>query len=177
MSPKTVGILSPGDMGHIVGQVLGSHGLRVITCLQGRSERTRSLASRANVVDVPTYQSLVSEADMILSILVPAQAEEAARLVAQAMSETRADLTYVDCNAVSPESARAVGTVVEAAGASYVDAGIIGPPPIKGASVRLYLCGERAAEVAALFEGCIMQAIALEGRVGTASALKVCYVK
>ena len=52
MTLKTIGILSPGDMGHAVGQVLGSHGLRVITCLQGRSQRTKSLADRAHIVDV-----------------------------------------------------------------------------------------------------------------------------
>ena len=46
MPLKTVGLLSPGDMGHIVGNVLVTHGLRVITCLQGRSERTRTLAEK-----------------------------------------------------------------------------------------------------------------------------------
>jgi 3-hydroxyisobutyrate dehydrogenase-like beta-hydroxyacid dehydrogenase len=82
---------------------------------------------------------------------------------------------YVDANAVSAETTRAVGRVVEAAGARYVDAGIIGPPPVPGASVRLYLCGSDAADVAELFEGCIMQAIALDAPLGAASALKVCY--
>ena len=27
MSVKTIGLLSPGDMGHVVGKVLQSHGL------------------------------------------------------------------------------------------------------------------------------------------------------
>ena len=53
-------------MGHTVGQVLGSHGLRVITCLQGKSERTRSLAEKACIVDVGTYAELVKQADMVL---------------------------------------------------------------------------------------------------------------
>jgi hypothetical protein len=44
MSVKTIGIVSPGDMGHVVGKVLQSHGVRVLTCLKGRSERTRMLA-------------------------------------------------------------------------------------------------------------------------------------
>ena len=39
--PNTVGILSPGDMGHTVGGVLRQNGLRVITCLKDRSQRTR----------------------------------------------------------------------------------------------------------------------------------------
>ncbi|MEJ2555657.1 MAG: DUF1932 domain-containing protein [Anaerolineae bacterium] len=174
MSPKTVGILSPGDMGHTVGQVLGSHGLRVITCLQGRSERTRLLASRANVVDVPTYQSLVSEADMILSILVPAQAEEAARLVAQAMSETRADLTYVDCNAVSPRTTSHLNIIISEAGGHFVDASIIGPPPRKEGTTRFYASGPHAG----IFEELTqfgLDVITLGDRVGHASAIKMCY--
>jgi len=76
---------------------------------------------------------------------------------------------------VSADTTRALGQVVAAAGASYVDAGIIGPPPAPGASVRLYLCGGRAGEVAPLFAGGILQAMVLEGPVGTASALKVCF--
>ena len=53
MPLKTIGLLSPGDMGHTVGQVLVTHGLRVLTCLKGRSERTRLLAEKAGITDVP----------------------------------------------------------------------------------------------------------------------------
>ena len=79
---NAVGILSPGDMGHTVGNVLRQNGLRVITCLQGRSQRTRQLAEKAGIVDVPTYPEFVTEADLILSIMVPAQAMSAAAAVA-----------------------------------------------------------------------------------------------
>ena len=51
MKIQTVGLLSPGDMGHVVGQVLGSHGMPVLTCLEGRSARTwlyRHAATRAD---------------------------------------------------------------------------------------------------------------------------------
>ena len=47
MAVKTVGLLSPGDMGHTTGETLRKHGLRVLTCLAGRSERTRTLAQQA----------------------------------------------------------------------------------------------------------------------------------
>ena len=73
--PNTVGILSPGDMGHNVGNVLRENGLRVITCLQGIEVSVlMQLAEKAGIVDVPTYSQLVTEADLILSIMVPAQA-------------------------------------------------------------------------------------------------------
>ena len=41
MSLKTVGLLSPGDMGHVVGKVLKQNGLQVLPCLEGRSDRPR----------------------------------------------------------------------------------------------------------------------------------------
>src|SRR6185436_9561777 len=78
-------------------------------------------------------------------------------------------------NAISPASAREIGEVIEAAGASFVDGGIIGPPPVKSGSTRLYLSGEKAAAVAALFAGTTLEAIPLEGPAGAASALKACY--
>ena len=64
MAIQTVGLLSPGDMGHVVGQVLLQHGMRVVTCLQGRSERTRMLSRQAGIAEVPTYEQLVREADL-----------------------------------------------------------------------------------------------------------------
>ena len=35
MDINTVAILSPGDMGHAVGQLLREHELQVVTCLTG----------------------------------------------------------------------------------------------------------------------------------------------
>ena len=35
MAMETVGLLSPGDMGHSIGGVLKANGLQVLTCLGG----------------------------------------------------------------------------------------------------------------------------------------------
>ena len=75
---RTVGIHSPGDMGHAIGREQLAHGVDVICALDGRSKRTRRLADKAGIHDVGTLPRLVSEADVILSILVPSQAEQAA---------------------------------------------------------------------------------------------------
>ena len=107
--PNTVGILSPGDMGHTVGNVLRQNGLRVITCLEGRSQRTRELAEKAGIVDVPTYPQFVTEADLILSIMVPAQAMSAASIVAETLQQVDTTLTYTDCNAIAPQTVRKLG--------------------------------------------------------------------
>jgi len=171
---ETVGIISPGDMGHVVGQVLHAHGLRVITSLQGRSRRTKTLADQANIEDVGTLQNLVAEADLILSILVPAEAVSAAHQVAQAIRATNKALLYVDCNAIAPQTVRQIETIISAAGGRFVDASIIGPPPRKPGATRFYASGPHTADFAAL--GAFgLAIIPLDGESGQASALKMCY--
>jgi len=171
---ETVGILSPGDMGHSVGQVLGAHGLRVIACLQGRSERTRALAVEAQIEAVPTYPALVQEADLILSILVPAQAMQAATVVAQAISETGAEVVYADCNAIAPQTVRQIGTVITKAGRRFVDASIVGGPPRGDAGPRVYASGPHAEALEAL-RPFGLNVIVLGEQIGQASAIKMCY--
>jgi 3-hydroxyisobutyrate dehydrogenase-like beta-hydroxyacid dehydrogenase len=171
---ETVGILSPGDMGHSVGQALGDHGLRVITCLQGRSERTRALAARAHIADVPTYQDLVQEADIILSILVPAQAQNAAQAVAQAIARTGSQVVYADCNAIAPQTVRQIGQVIAEAGGRFVDASIVGGPPRGDSSPRFYCAGPDTRAFEALGQRGL-HVVVLGTEVGQASAIKMCY--
>ena len=174
MSFKTIGILSPGDMGHIVGRVLGANGLNVITCLQGRRKRTRDLAVRAGIADVPTYHAFVDSADIILSILPPAQAEHAAKNVAHALAETNTNLVYADCNAVSPDTVRNIGEIITSAGGRFVDASIIGPPPRNSGSTRFYASGMHANTLESLNQFGLDVRLLGED-IGLASAIKMCY--
>ena len=89
MSIAAVGLLSPGDMGHAVGRALREHGLDVLTCLDGRSDRTRALSAAAGLRDVPTLDDLVASSDLVLSILVPAEAMGVCRSVAGAVKQDR----------------------------------------------------------------------------------------
>jgi len=171
---STVGILSPGDMGHSVGDVLVTNGLRVITCLQGRSQRTRELAAEARIEDVPSYDALVAEADLILSILVPAQAPNAARRVAQAISDTGAGVAYADCNAIAPQTVREIGALIVEAGGTFIDASIIGGPPRGDSHPRFYVSGPDTQAFEALQQHGL-QVEVLGQEVGLASAIKMCY--
>ena len=62
---KTVAIMSPGDMGHSVGNVLGDNGFDVITCLEGRSSRTKELAEKGNFRVVDSMDQMVQELSLI----------------------------------------------------------------------------------------------------------------
>ena len=173
-SSPTVAIISPGDMGHVVGKVLIDHGLRVITTLQGRSARTRQLAGQAGIVDVGSMAAVVQQADLILSILVPSQAVATAQVVAEALTTTGCTPLYVDCNAIAPQTARTIGQIITSSGSRYVDAGIIGPPPHKAGTTRFYAAGPEVATFAQLNDFGLT-VIALGPEIGQASAFKMCY--
>ena len=161
-------------MGHTVGDVLRQNGLRVIACLAGRSQRTRELAQKAGIVEVPSYTHLVIEADLILSIMVPAQATKAASVVAAALQETETDLTYADCNAIAPQTVCEIGDIITSEGGTFVDASIIGPPPRRPGSTRFYVSGPDL-ELFSELNNHGLDVRQLGDEIGLASAIKMCY--
>ncbi len=173
MNAKTIAVIASGDMGHAVGRAVIEHGHRAITCLAGRSARSRGLAESAGIADLPDLEAVAREADLFLSILPPAKALELARDMAAAMTKAGRAPVYVDCNAISPETAAKVGDIVAAAGAPFIDAGIIGLAPGK-ATPRFYVSGDDTAPMRAL-DGCGFKVIDMPGGGCQGSAIKMCY--
>lgn len=174
MRVQTVAILSPGDMGHAIGRVLQRSGLDTITCLTGRSQRTRDLAAGAGIRDVPALEQLVVEADLILSILVPSEAFTSAEQVAQAIQATGAHPAYADCNAIAPATMQHIASLIEDAGGTCIDAGIIGGPPRDTYAPRVYASGPHD-HILAELDGRGIEVRRLGGAIGRASGLKMCY--
>jgi len=171
---RTVALISPGDMGQAVGTLLARGGERVVVCLAGRSDRTRALTRAAGFIEVPSLDALVRESELLLSIVPPAQAVAVARDVAAALSATHARLTYVDCNAIAPRTAREVAAVIAPTGSGFVDAGIVGGPPRDAPSPRFYASGPDRARFGALRDAGLDVRL-LGEEVGEASAVKMCY--
>ncbi len=171
---RAIGLLSPGDMGHIVGQLLLEHGLPVFTCLKNRSERTRGLAKKAGIKDLSTYEELVCETDMILSILVPSEAENAARSVIEALGKVAKTTVYVDCNAISPATSQKINIIIKNAGSKYVDASIIGPPPRKRGTTRFYASGPDVKTFEALTDYSL-DVRPIGAKIGQAKGIKMVY--
>ena len=169
-----IAVLMPGDMGHATGGVLARHGHDVITCLDGRSDHTRGLAAAAGLRDVGSLDAVVRGAALVLSILPPAAALGQATDVAEAMNRTGAKPVYVDCNAISPGTTRDIAAVIEAAGAPYIDAGIVGTKPGHGLGPRFYVSGADTGPMEAL-DGQGFQVKAIGSKPGRASGLKMCY--
>jgi 3-hydroxyisobutyrate dehydrogenase-like beta-hydroxyacid dehydrogenase len=167
----TIGLLHPGDMGGVVGACARAAGQRVLWASAGRSAGTRERATAAGLEDAGTVAALLAASDVVLSICPPHAAVDLAREVA---GQRFAGL-FVDGNAVAPATAREVGAIVERGGATFVDGGLIGPPPRSAGTTRLYLSGREAKRVAGLFEGSALEAIAVSDAPGAASALKMVY--
>ena len=174
MTLNKVAILSPGAMGHAVGRVLAEHGVDIITCLAGRSERTHRLASAAGFTEIPTLEDLVCEADLVLSILVPVDAEASACQLAGALKATGAQPYIADCNAISPMRSAKIEAVIQSAGGRFIDASIIGPPPGQGAPPRFYVSGTHAEAMLPL-DGKGIVVKSLGEIIGRASGIKMCY--
>ncbi len=167
----TVGLLHPGEMGATVGTTVVGGGARVLWASEGRSNATRSRALEIGLEDAGTLASVVRASRVILSVVPPHGALALARAVAALGFRG----LYVDANAVAPDTAREIGRVVEAAGARFVDGGIIGPATRTRGTTRIYLAGPAAPEIALLFGAGPIDAIVLDAPNGAASALKMAF--
>jgi 3-hydroxyisobutyrate dehydrogenase-like beta-hydroxyacid dehydrogenase len=166
----TIGLLHPGEMGAAVGGCLASVGHTVLWDPDGRSRATTGRALGAGL-DGAGLDAVIGRSSVILSICPP----HAVLDVAHRVAERGYGGIYVDANAVSAATAAQVAAVVTAVGAAYVDGGIIGPPPENAGYTRLYLSGQRAPEVQALFRRSALEARIAEGPPYAASAVKMAY--
>jgi putative dehydrogenase len=172
-SQPTIAIIAPGEMGAGVGRRLTERGARVLTSLAGRGAASAGRARDAGMIDTP--DDALGAAAIILSICPPGEAIALAERLAPVLRAAAAKPLYVDCNAVSPETVGRIAAVIEAAGAGFVDAGIIGTAPrADGYTPAIYASGAEAARFAAL-NAWGLNVRVMDGPVGQASALKMCY--
>jgi 3-hydroxyisobutyrate dehydrogenase-like beta-hydroxyacid dehydrogenase len=169
-----VGVVSPGAMGSGLAAALARGGADVVASLDGRSPRTRRLATEAPFRLLPNLMAVVEASDVVLSVVPPAEAPAVAAAVADAIaSSAAAPPLVVDMNAVSPETLEGIAAAVAAGGGELVDGSISGPPPWQPGTTRVYLSGARAPEIAELgFAGVEVRVVG--GGPGMASALKMC---
>jgi L-threonate 2-dehydrogenase len=169
----TVTVIAPGMMGSAVGKRLSQGGATVLTSLTGRSTATRARAAACGMADASDAR--IAASDFILSIVPPGEAMGLAELLAPALRQAARKPVYVDCNAVSPDTVLKIATVIHETGASFVDGGIIGPPPEPDSSkTRLYVSGPDAASVTVLEKHGLSIPVQ-PGPIGAASAMKMSY--
>ncbi|KPH06687.1 NAD(P)-dependent oxidoreductase (plasmid) [Rhizobium acidisoli] len=166
-------IIGAGAMGSAVAKRLIDHGATVLTCLEGRSERTIARAAAAGMV--PVGRQGLAKAALILSIVPPAEAIGVAELVAEISSGLQAPPPFIDLNAIAPKTMQALAARFGGSTVEVLDGAIIGGPPAAGKpGPTLYVSGD-SAERSRLLQDYGLRVRRLDGPLGAASALKMCY--
>jgi 3-hydroxyisobutyrate dehydrogenase-like beta-hydroxyacid dehydrogenase len=169
----TVGLVGAGAMGSALGAGWVG-GARVVTSTVGRTPRTAALVASAGLTRLETFDDVLAASDLLVSVVPPGAALSAAQGIAEAARRVGARPLVADLNAVSPALVNQIAGVLAAAGLDLVDGAISGPPPAPDSRpVRVYVCGPRAGELAAL-PSPWLDVVRLSGPLGSASALKMC---
>lgn len=169
----TVGVLAPGAMGAALGRAWQRGGARLVTTVEGRSARTQQLAEGLDWLD--SLDDVVAAADVVVSVVPPAQAVSNAERIAEAARRLDRSPVVADLNAVSLPTMGRVAALLAAAGCRVVDGSISGDPPRAGAmkETRVYLSGPDAQMLAAL-DTPGLRSIVVGLEIGQASAIKMC---
>ncbi len=173
----TVAIVGAGEMGAAIGRRLRECGARVLTSLAGRGAESAARVRDGGLEVVNDDDSLVRDANFVLSIVPPGVAVEVAERLRGPLARAQAQPVFVECNAISPATCRRIRGLLDAI--TFIDAGIIGGPPVAGTrdpatGPRLYASGSDAHLLKRLANFGLDISI-LDGPIGDASGLKLSY--
>jgi 3-hydroxyisobutyrate dehydrogenase-like beta-hydroxyacid dehydrogenase len=169
----TFTIIGAGAMGSAIAERLTEHGGTVFTYLEGRSARTIARAKAAGMI--PTDREGLARSELILSIVPPAEAIKVAELVAGMSGGARNHPPFIDCNAIAPKTMQQLARCFQSSKVEVLDGAIIGGPPDPGKTgPTIYVSGDGSSRTR-LLEECGLRIRRLDGPLGSASALKMCY--
>lgn len=159
-----VGFLGFGEVASTLSDGLLAQGVEVLTCVNGRSQRSVELAESIGVELCKTSVDVAELSDILLSAVIPAEAVHVAKEVGRNVKGV-----YVDLNNVSPGTIKEVFSHIE--NGKTVDAAIMGG--IKnGLGTPIVASGEHAETFAELNHyGINIEVIGTEP--GQASGLKM----
>ncbi|HYL59263.1 MAG TPA: DUF1932 domain-containing protein, partial [Candidatus Acidoferrales bacterium] len=131
----------------------------------------------ANLEVIDDDELLVREATLLLSIVPPGVALDVATRFLGPLTSAAVKPAFVECNAISPATARAIADSLAPSGCAFIDGGIIGGPPtqdLSGKGPRIYVSGPDAHLMTPL-RNYGLDILVVDGPVGAASALKMSY--
>ena len=161
--PANIGLLHPGVLGEVIGKQFQKNGCPVFTATAGRSQGTVDRADKSDFIDLGTIEEMVSEVDVIVSIVGGAGVFAVYGLdtpneivnfpVAEAVIHAGFKGVYVDANSIisDPEQSRwehSLADYVNSSGASYVSASVYGYPNQDGRI--MFVSGDRAEAIVSL---------------------------
>jgi 3-hydroxyisobutyrate dehydrogenase-like beta-hydroxyacid dehydrogenase len=131
----------------------------------------QAYAAQAGVVACASMQALCEASSFIISAVTASNTLAVAQAAAQ---HIRAGSVFLDLNSASPGTKQQCAAVIVAAGATYVEAGVMTSVPPYGIKVPMLLGGPQAAALASALNAWGMDAKAVSDQLGVASAIKMC---
>ena len=164
-----IAVFHPGARGSQLARQLVANGHEVHWVPYGRSQASAERAEAAGLIGT-SFAEAVGTAEVVLCSCAPQGAVDVARQVGTAGFTG----IYIEANPLSPTSLQAAQDALPAA--TFVDAGVVGPPPTGGPSpTHLMLSGPAASTAAALWTGTAATPMVVGDAVGAASAAKSSY--
>ncbi len=134
-------------------------------------EAERAHAAAAGIAARDAMQALCAGSDLVISAVT---ASNTLAVAQEAAPHMRPGSLFLDLNSASPGTKQQAAALVEAAGAHYVEAGVMTSVPPYGIRVPMLLGGAQAAPLAQLLQAWGLDAKAVSEQLGVASAIKMC---
>jgi 3-hydroxyisobutyrate dehydrogenase-like beta-hydroxyacid dehydrogenase len=130
-----------------------------------------SHAAAAGIVACDSAAALCAQAELVISAVTASNTLAVAEAVAP---HIRPGSMFLDLNSASPGTKQKAAALIDAAGAHYVEAGVMTSVPPYGIRVPMLLGGAHAARLQPVLAGLGMDAKVASERLGIASATKMC---
>ena len=176
MNLQRIGLVGYGEVGKIFSaglkpraQAMGAWDLKFADPLTRDAERAH--AAGAGIAAHGSMKELCEASDFIISAVT---ASNTLAVAQEAAAHIRLGTVFLDLNSASPGTKQQAAAAIDAAGAFYVEAGVMTSVPPYGIQVPMLLGGARATELAALLQSWEMDAKAVSDKLGVASAIKMC---
>jgi 3-hydroxyisobutyrate dehydrogenase-like beta-hydroxyacid dehydrogenase len=172
-----LGFVGYGEAAYHISAGLRAAGLQKIVAFDihtntpGWGEKIRHRAAETGVHLCESNRELAEGCDILLSTVTASQATAAAE---QNAPHLRAGQLYADLNSISPAQKQAIGEMIEACGARFVEIAIMSPVPPHGAKVPMSLGGAHAQALVDALAPFGMNLEIISDRIGAAAATKMC---
>ncbi|OWT32983.1 hypothetical protein BGI41_04745 [Methanobrevibacter sp. 87.7] len=104
-----VGFIGFGEVSSVLSNILSKNGIRTVTVVKGRSNKTQELAVKSDVQILDSYETLIKGSDIVISANSPANALKVAEKYADLME----DNIYIDLNNISPDTTIKIADLFE----------------------------------------------------------------
>jgi 3-hydroxyisobutyrate dehydrogenase-like beta-hydroxyacid dehydrogenase len=174
MQLKRLGLVGFGEVGRIFASGLQAH-FDAVTAWDLQfplnQDGAADAAAQAGISVAESIPALCAGSDLLISAVTASNTFAVAEAAAPHL---RPDMVFLDLNSASPGTKQQAASLVQAAGAHYVEAGVMTSVPPYGIRVPMLLGGAKSVEMAAWLNTLGMNVKSVSSEIGIASAIKMC---